>query len=150
MSDLLEELRMKFVSHRLSRLPMILISAIIFFCSVATFAANEGKLTLPQLNQIISNLDRTYSVGVIQSAVMAERAIAGASSTSNDLQSWYLQAEQSCGDKFFVTSCMNDIKLVRRDKLGILQRIKIEAKAWQRKQRIDELDHKLQEKNEQK
>ena len=141
---------MKFVSYRISRLLIAVASATMLLFPVATLAGKEAKLTLPQLNQIIKALDVTYSTGAIQSAIMAEQAIVEASTTKNDLQKWYAQAEQTCAEKFFVTSCLNDIKLVRRDRLSILQRIKIEAKAWQRKQRIELLDLKLQEKNEQK
>ena len=141
---------MKFVSYRISRLLIVVASATMLLFPVATLAGKEAKLTLPQLNQIIKALDVTYSTGAIQSAIMAEQAIVEASTTKNDLQKWYAQAEQTCAEKFFVTSCLNDIKLVRRDKLSILQRITIEAKAWQRKQRIEQLDLKLQERNEQK
>ena len=144
------KLMMKFVAHRLSRLLLLLASTITLFSPVATQAANEGSITLLQLNQLIAGMDHTYFAGAIQSASMAEQAIAEASATKNELQKWYVQAEQTCSEKFFVTSCMNDIKLVRRDKLSVLQRINIEAKAWQRRQRIDELDQKLLEKNKQK
>ena len=141
---------MQFVSHRLSNLLISVASATMLLFPASTLASDEVKLTLLQLNQKIKTLDKIYSTGAIQSAIIAEKAIDEASETKNDLQKWYLQAEQACAEKFFVTSCLNDIKLVRRDKLSILQRITIEAKAWQRKQRIEQLDLKLQERNEQK
>lgn len=138
------------VLYRFSRMPMILATAIIVLLPFATFASGEGKLSLPLLAEVISTLDLTYSAGAIQSANMAEQAIVEANITKIDLLKWYAQAEQACAEKFFVTSCLNNIKLVRRDKLSILQRITVEAKAWQRKQRIEQLDEKLQEKNKQK
>ena len=145
---------MNFLSLRMLILPSISTKAFALFATlllpIVALAAPEIKSTLPQLDQAITTLDNTYSPGGIQSATMAEQAIVEVSTTKNALQKWYIQAEQTCAEKFFVTSCLNGIKLVRRDKLSILQRINIEAKAWQRKQRIEQLDQKLLEKKEQK
>jgi hypothetical protein len=149
MNDLMGELKMKFVLRRLST-TLIAASILIFCLPVANVIAQESKLTLPQLTKTIATLDRTYSAGAIGSSTMSEQAIVEANAAKNDVQKWYVQAEQTCYENFFVTSCLNDIKLMRRNKLAILQRINVEAKAWQRKQRIEELDAKLQEKNSQK
>lgn len=140
---------MKLVLRRLSTL---LITALIciFILPVADVIAQQSKLTLAQLTKMVAALDQTYAANAITSSAISEQAIIEANSAKNDVQKWYTQAEQTCYDKFFVTSCLNDIKLTRRDKLAILQRINVEAKAWQRKQRIEELDAKLQEKNSQK
>ena len=140
---------MEFVLRRLST---VLIAAIvcIFIMPTADVMARQSKLTLAQLTKAITTLDQTYAAGAIDSSIMSEQAIVEASAAKNDVQKWYVQAEQICAENFFVTSCLNDIKLIRRDKLAILQRINVEAKACQRKQRIDELDAKLQEKNLQK
>jgi colicin import membrane protein len=138
------------ILYQFTRMPMILVAGFVFSLPISASAAGEGKLSLPLLADVISTLNLTYSAGAIQSANMAEQAIVEANKTKIDLLKWYAQAEQACAEKFFVTSCLNDIKLVRRDKLSILQRITVEAKAWQRKQRIEQLDEKLQEKNEQK
>ncbi|MES2047584.1 MAG: hypothetical protein V4447_04225 [Pseudomonadota bacterium] len=138
----------------LLRLSTLLFTALIgtgiFVLPVGDAMAQQSKLTLEQLTKTIATLDQTYSAGAIESSAMSEQAIVEVSVAKGDVLKWYAQAEQTCYDKFFVTSCLNDIKLNRRDKLAILQRINVEAKAWQRKQRIDELDTKLQEKNSKK
>ena len=140
---------MKFDLRRLSTL-LITASMCIFVLPVADVMAQQNKLTLAQLTKTITTLNQTYAAGVIESSAMSELAIVEANAAKNDVLKWYAQAEQTCYENFFVTSCLNDIKLTRRDKLAILQRINVEAKAWQRKQRIEELDTKLQEKNSQK
>lgn len=140
---------MKLVLRRLSTL---LITALIciFILPVADAMAQESKQILAQLTKTVATLDQTYTANAITSSTISEQAIVEVNAAKSDVQKWYAQAEQTCYDKFFVTSCLNDIKLTRRDKLAILQRINVEAKAWQRKQRIEELDAKLLEKNSQK
>ncbi len=140
---------MKFDLRRLSTL-LNVASIYILVLSAGDVMAQQSKLTLPQLTKAIASLDQIYAAGAIGSLSMSEQAIVEANAAKNDVQKWYAQAEQTCAENFFVTSCLNDIKLTRRDKLAILQRINVEAKAWQRKQRIEELDAKLQEKNSQK
>jgi hypothetical protein len=145
------ELVMRFVLRRLSTLLIAALIGIgIFVLPAADAMAQQSKLTLEQLTKTISTLDQTYSAGAISSPIMSEQAIVEVNAAKNDVQKWYVQAEQKCAENFFVTSCLNDIKLTRRDKLAILQRINVEAKAWQRKQRIEELDATLLEKNSQK
>lgn len=109
--------------------------------------AESAKSDLPQLQKTISQLDASYHVGSIQTSEMAETALSATSAAQADLQSWFIQAEQDCYEKFFVTACLNDIKLLRRNNTTILQRIKVEARAFQRLQRINELDERLKEKN---
>lgn len=140
---------MKCVLRRLSTLLITAVTGILVL-PTADVMAEQNKFTLAQLTKTVTTLDQTYAAGAIESLVMSDLAIDEANAAKNDVQKWYAQAEQTCYEKFFVTSCLNDIKLFRRDKLAILQRINVEAKAWQRKQRIEELDAKLQEKNSQK
>lgn len=106
----------------------------------------QDKAALPQLNRTITSLDKAYAAGSIQTLTMAEQALAETDSAKITLQKWYVQSELACYEKFFVTYCLNGIKLIRRDNNDILQRITVEAKALQRKQHIEELDEKLKEK----
>lgn len=101
----------------------------------------------PQLQKRIAQLDLSYRVGSIQTPEMAELALSETGAAQSDLQTWFIYAEQECYEKFFVTACLNQIKLLRRDNAAILQRIKVEARAFQRLQRINELDERLKEKN---
>lgn len=109
--------------------------------------AQSAKADLPQLQKTISQLDANYRAGSIQTLAMADMVLSATSAAQADLQTWFAQAEQDCYEKFFVTACLNHVKLLRRDNATILQRIKVEAKAFQRLQRINELDERLKEKN---
>jgi hypothetical protein len=109
--------------------------------------AQEGKTELTILQKKIAELDRRYGSTSIQSGADAEQALNDSEIAQEELRIWYLQAENNCYDKFFVTSCINDTKLVRRNLFAILQRISVEAKAFQRKEHIDQLDADLQRKN---
>lgn len=109
--------------------------------------AQEDKIELAVLQKKIAELDLLHSSTSIQSGVKADLALNESEIVQEQLRLWYLQAENHCYDKFFVTSCINDSKLVRRKLFAILQRISVEAKAFQRKEHIDQLDADLQQKN---
>jgi hypothetical protein len=96
-----------------------------------------------QLSARIKELDVRYAAGNIQSRDAAEAALEQVAVNDAALQNWYARAEQVCYDRFFVNSCMIDIKLHRREYHMILQRIRVESNAFQRKQHIDELDEAL-------
>ncbi|MBC7405614.1 MAG: hypothetical protein H7252_08020 [Cytophaga sp.] len=120
-----------------------------FFMSVQTANAidEQGVDSLTQLNKTVTLLDKAYAAGSIQTLMVAEQALSDSDSAKINMQKWYLQSELACYEKFFVTYCLNGIKLIRRNNNDILQRIAVEAKALQRRQHIEELDEKLKEKN---
>ena len=126
-----------------------IVAASFLFLSLfsADAMAQQGKLTLSQLDKTIATLDHTYAVGKILTSVEAEKAIGEASVAKIDLQNWFVQSEVECYEKFFVTSCLNDIKLIRRTNTEILQRIIVEAKALQRLKHMEQLDQRLMDKN---
>lgn len=102
--------------------------------------AQQSKIELTQLNKTIANLDEDYKVYSIQSSTVAEAALLKISSAQADLQMWYSQMEKECYEKFFVTSCLNKNKLIRRNYASVMQRIEVEAKAFQRREHIEQLD----------
>ncbi|MFZ6748313.1 hypothetical protein [Undibacterium sp. Ren11W] len=109
--------------------------------------AQDDKVDFAVLQQKVATLDLSYGSTSIQSGEKAELALNETEIAQEELRIWYLQAENNCYDKFFVTSCINDSKLVRRKLFAILQRISVEAKAFQRKEHIDQLDADLLQKN---
>ncbi|WP_295750957.1 hypothetical protein [Undibacterium sp.] len=116
-----------------------------FICQ--SLQAQEDKIELTVLQKKIAELDVSFATTSIQTGVQAELALNESEIGQEQLRLWYLQAENDCYDKFFVTSCINDSKLLRRKLFAVLQRISVEAKAFQRKEHIDQIDADLQIKN---
>lgn len=108
--------------------------------------AAQKAMTTDQMAKLISTLDLNYASGAIISAERAEKALTDVAMTKKELQWWFERSELDCYEYFFVNVCLNEIKLTRRHHAGILQRISVEAKAWQRKFRIQQLDQRVEAK----
>jgi colicin import membrane protein len=138
---------MKFIfSLSLTRNFMIALAFFSLLHSVIAMAGQDMP-TLSQISKMVTVLDVAYAPGSIQNPFMAEKAIDEANAAKIELQKWFVQSEIACYEKFFVTSCLNDIKRNRRSNTDILQRIIVEAKALQRLKHIEQLDEQLMEKN---
>jgi hypothetical protein len=109
--------------------------------------AQQAKIDLAVLNKTIVALDANYASGTILSSAVADQALTEAEIAQDDLQIWFLQEESNCYERFFVTACLNRNKLSKRNYQTILQRITVEAKAFQRKEHIDQIDADLKLKN---
>jgi hypothetical protein len=109
--------------------------------------AQQAKIDLAVLNKTIVALDANYASGTILSSAVADQALTEAEIAQDDLQIWFLQEESNCYERFFVTACLNGNKLSKRNYQTILQRITVEAKAFQRKEHIDQIDADLKLKN---
>lgn len=120
-----------------------IIFALISLCGAtisSDLMAQQFKIELSQLNKTITNLDEIYNGDRIQSSIAADEALLKINRAQVDLQIWYAQMERECYEKFFVNSCINKNKLIRRNYSSVLQRIEVEAKAFQRKEHIEQLD----------
>ncbi|MBI3727682.1 MAG: hypothetical protein HY254_05030 [Burkholderiales bacterium] len=114
--------------------------------TIATCAqAMPGGSELAQIANLAASLDQKYVAGSINSAEQAEAALKESSAAQLRLQSWYEQSERACHQTFFVNDCLNDVKQHRRQYIVSLQRIALEAKALQRKLRIEQLDKELEQ-----
>jgi hypothetical protein len=109
--------------------------------------AQQAKIDVVVLNKTIVELDASYASGTILSSVAADKALTEAEIAQEELQIWFLQEEANCYERFFVTACLNKNKLKKRNYQSILQRITVEAKAFQRKEHIDQIDADLKLKN---
>lgn len=109
--------------------------------------AQQAKIDLAVLNKTIVALDANYASGTILSSAVADKALTEAEIAQDDLQIWFLQEESNCYERFFVTACLNKNKLSKRNYQTILQRITVEAKAFQRKEHIEQIDADLKLKN---
>ncbi|GGC92744.1 hypothetical protein [Undibacterium terreum] len=135
----------------LAHTPLYLLAAILL-SACATTSADVPSIDPmgKQLAAAIKDLDTYYVPGTIQTRDVSQAALKQVSVNEAALQDWYVHSEQACYDKFFVNSCLTDIKLYRREYRMKLQRIEIEAKALQRKLHIDELDEDLKRRQAQK
>ncbi len=120
--------------------------ALVVQMTAATYAqAMPGSSELAQIANLAASLDQRYVAGSITNAEQAEAALKESSAAQLRLQSWYEQSERACHQTFFVNDCLNDVKQHRRQYIVSLQRIALEAKALQRKLRIEQLDKELEQ-----
>ncbi|MFZ6871208.1 hypothetical protein ACO0LF_03975 [Undibacterium sp. Di27W] len=113
---------------------------------VLSVQAMPDSEELAQIASLTASLDQKYAAGSLATAEQAENALNESSATQLRLQRWYEQADRACHQIFFVNDCLNDVKQQRRQYIISLQRISLEAKALQRKLRIEELDRDLAKK----
>jgi hypothetical protein len=107
-------------------------------------SAQEALIDLNRLDKKIVTLDVTYGAKSIASSTSADAALSETVIAQAELQAWFAQADRACYERFFVNSCLDKNKLTRRRLSDILQRISIEAKAYQRKAHIEELDAQVE------
>ncbi|MCH8621733.1 hypothetical protein [Undibacterium sp. TS12] len=120
--------------------------ALVLLClSTMPAYATPDSNELSQIVNLTASLDQKYPAGSIRTAEQAESALKESTATQVRLQSWYERADKTCQGNFFVNNCLNEIKEQRRLYIVVLQRIALEAKALQRKLRIDQLDRDLAE-----
>ncbi len=112
----------------------------------ASASAQEALIDLNRLDRKIAALDVTYRANSIDSSANAETSLSETVIAQAELQAWFAQADRACYELFFVNSCLDKNKLTRRRLSDILQRISIEAKAYQRKAHIEELDAQVEAK----
>lgn len=136
--------------RRFTYLSFVLAIGLFSFCSVSSAQIQDPPLTLDELASVVGKLDQTYAPKAIQTVEAADAALAQVEPTQRQLQAWYIRTQHTCYERFFVNSCLDNAKLSRRKHSVILQRISVEAKAYKRKEHIEELDAELKLKNEQK
>jgi hypothetical protein len=126
---------------------LVVLFAAMFFSQNSL--AQQAKINQVVLNKTIMELDASYASGTILSSVVADKALTEAEIAQEELQIWFLQEEANCYERFFVTVCLNKNKLRKRNYQSILQRITVEAKAFQRKEHIEQIDADLELKKKQ-
>ena len=126
------------------------LAVIMCLTMLASFAADTTQevMTTEQINAIMADFEQKYPAGSIDSVPMVENLISAATKTKADLQTWFLQSERDCYNNFFVTDCLNKLRTTRTKHNITIQRILVEAKAYQRQLRIEQLDEELRIKQE--
>ncbi|MFZ3002246.1 MAG: hypothetical protein WA071_18165 [Undibacterium umbellatum] len=130
----------------MNRLLSVTLALLVQMMLAAHALAMPGSNELTLIANLTVSLDQKYAAGSITTLEQAEIALKESNAAQLRLQSWYEQSERACHQTFFVNDCLSDVKLQRRLYIVSLQRIALEAKALQRKLRIDQLDKELAQK----
>jgi hypothetical protein len=126
------------------------LAIIVCLIPLLSFAADNVQevMSTEQINAVMADFEQKYPAGSIDSVPMVENLISAATKTKADLQTWFLQSERDCYKNFFVTDCLNKLRTTRTKHNITIQRILVEAKAYQRQLRIEQLDEELRLKQE--
>lgn len=111
--------------------------------------ASDVNDELTSIVSLTKRLDAQYAPNAIVTPEAAAMALQESDAAQLRLQAWVTQAESACHQKFFVNSCLSDVRVERRASLDILHRIATEAKALQRRVHIQQLDEALARKQSQ-
>jgi hypothetical protein len=86
-----------------------------------------------------------YPTGSIQSVAQASAALADVTTTRQHVEESYTEARRVCLEKFFMSACFNRAKESRRTALAAIRKVEVEASAFLRKDKADELDRGVAE-----
>ena len=92
-------------------------------------------------------LAEQYPPGSIATAAKANTALDAIVNTRADVERLYSNQHTACFDRFFVTSCTNDVREKKRAALTKIRKIEIEANALLRKEKAAERDRALAERD---
>jgi Ca2+-binding EF-hand superfamily protein len=82
-------------------------------------------------------LEKEFGKSKILSVQLAELALLKLDSVQSKLQTQLQERETACLDDFFTNSCLQELKLKRRELQEILRNIGIDAKSFLRRARAD-------------
>lgn len=86
-----------------------------------------------------------YPAGSIQTVPQASAALAEVSATRQQVEDDYTQTRNDCLEKFFMAVCFDRAKNRRRQALAAIRKVEIEASAYLRKEKADERDRGVAE-----
>lgn len=100
--------------------------------------ASDGISTSKKsaVDVLVSELDHEFARGTIISIQMAERALNKLEQVQTQVQDLLQSKEIACHEDFFTNSCLQDVRLKRRQLQETLRQISIEAKSFIRRARV--------------
>lgn len=118
----------------------------IIFVAINKASASEAKLSTEKMSieALVAELDKEFARGSIASIQLAELALSKLELVQSQMQNQLQVSEAACHEKFFTNSCLQDIRLKKRQLQETLRQISIEAKSLLRRARVA----KSQESNE--
>lgn len=118
------------------RLPIF---ASVLFCTVTMLTG------LAHAQPASTALQTHYPAGSIQSEQQASAALSEVSTERKEIEQIFIEDKNACYDKFFVSSCLNSAREKRRMALRIVRKVEVEANAFMRKEKADERDRAVAE-----
>ena len=111
-----------------------------------------GFLMTLSLTQVFAqdasqSLAERYPAGSIDTTERAKVALGDVNSMRRDLDQFYSKLRVACFDRFFATSCMNDVREKRHAAMSKIRKVEVEANAFLRKEKADERDRALAERD---
>lgn len=108
------------------------------------FVLNLATAASPQLKREDALLNR-YPAGSIQTVPQASAALSEVSATRKEVEDDYTLTRNACLEKFFMSICFDRAKDRRRQALAAIRKVEIEASAYLRKEKADERDRGVAE-----
>lgn len=93
-----------------------------------------------QAEALEAGLVKQYPAGSIQNVVQANTALTEITDIRKRVENEYAVARNACLEKFFMTICFDHAKDRRRTALAAIRKIEVEASAYLRKDKADERD----------
>lgn len=115
-----------------------LLLASIFFGLGYTASASETKLSTENMSieALVAELDKEFARGSIASIQLAELALSKLEMVQSQMQNQLHDREIACHEEFFTNSCLQDVRLKKRQLQETLRQISIEAKSLLRRARV--------------
>ena len=111
-----------------------ILALVLLLSSAIATATNVTKLAIePE----VMALEKEFPKGTILSAQLADLALLKLDAVQNKLQMQLQEREAACLENFFTNSCLQEVRLKRRELQEILRNIGIEAKSFLRRARAD-------------
>lgn len=104
-------------------------------------------LSLARAQDASQLLAERYPSGSIATVEIAKAALDDIADTRVDVERLYSSQRIACFDRFFATSCMNDVREMKRAALTKIRKIEVEANALLRKEKAAERDRALAERD---
>jgi len=115
---------------------LVLLSALLMLCASSTFADSTALL-------------KRFPAGSIQTVEQANQALDEVNRERALTQESFLDAKDECLQQFFVSSCLNKAKETQRQAKKIIRAVEVEANAFLRKDKADERDRGVAERQRQ-
>ncbi len=115
---------------------LVLLSALLMLCGSSSFADSTALI-------------KRYPAGSIQTVKQANQALDEVNRERALSQESFLDAKDECLKQFFVSSCLNKAKETQRQAKKIIRAVEVEANAFLRKDKADERDRGIAERQRQ-
>ena len=121
---------------RTSPPPSIFLALLMVLCMAGVHAQDASQ-----------PLAEHYPAGSIDTTDKAKTALDDVMEARLDVDRLYASQRVTCYDKFFATSCMNDVREKQRAAMSTIRKIEVEANAFLRKEKAAERDRALAERD---